>query len=71
MWLIASYIQIRIWGGSDKNAMKSINHLLDKIEETRDKMMVIAHEKGFQNKEVITLSQKLDQLLNEYEKTRK
>lgn len=47
--------------------MKDINRLLNRIEKTRAYMMQTALEKGFQDKEVISLSQELDQLLNEYD----
>lgn len=47
--------------------MSDTNQLLDKIENIRAEMMQVALQKGFQDQEVIALSQELDQLLNEYE----
>lgn len=56
-----------IKGGRHLLIMEDANKLLHKIEKTREQMMHKALQKGFQHEEVIALSQKLDQLLNEYE----
>lgn len=50
--------------------MKDTEQILKEIEELREQMIHVALRKGFQNNESIAISQKLDQLLNEYEKIR-
>jgi hypothetical protein len=45
---------------------KSMNLLLLNIEKTRVEMVVLAHQFGYSNANVIQCSQKLDLLLNDY-----
>ncbi|TMN23425.1 aspartyl-phosphate phosphatase Spo0E family protein [Lentibacillus cibarius] len=46
--------------------MYATDNLLQHIEYLRNKMMVVATEKGFTSDEAILLSQELDKLLNIY-----
>lgn len=48
--------------------MNQIEELLAKIEELRKILHSLATEKGISDPEVLTASQMLDALLNEYEK---
>lgn len=47
--------------------MCAIDQLLKRIEFLRNKMTVVAMEKGFTDYESIAISQELDRLLNLYE----
>lgn len=47
--------------------MYTADCLLAKIETLRNKMIVIASDKGLTSKESITISQELDRLLNLYD----
>lgn len=58
-------------GGAYGTIMEDANQLLDKIEKIRDEMMQLALQKGFQDKEVIVLSQQLDKLLNKYNRLKR
>ncbi|HLR14668.1 MAG TPA: aspartyl-phosphate phosphatase Spo0E family protein [Bacillota bacterium] len=58
-------------GGCHLFIMEDENKLLHKIEKTREQMMLKARQKGFQHEEVISLSQKLDKLLNKFETLKK
>ncbi len=58
-------------GGTIKNIMEDANQLLEKIERIRNEMMQLALQKGFQDKEVIGLSQELDKLLNKYNRLKR
>lgn len=44
--------------------------LLNRIESLRRNMIEVANEKGFSSNESIEISRKLDNLLNQYEKTK-
>ncbi|MCH1627568.1 aspartyl-phosphate phosphatase Spo0E family protein [Fredinandcohnia quinoae] len=45
----------------------SIQSLLDEINERREEMITTAIKTGFTSKQTIECSQKLDQLLNQYQ----
>ncbi|MEC5426040.1 aspartyl-phosphate phosphatase Spo0E family protein [Virgibacillus sp. C22-A2] len=47
--------------------MSAPENLLKRIEFLRNKMTVVALEKGFTNLESVAISQELDRLLNLYE----
>ncbi|MBU5266487.1 aspartyl-phosphate phosphatase Spo0E family protein [Virgibacillus proomii] len=47
--------------------MTTTDNLLKRIEFLRNKMTMVALEKGFTNLESIKISQELDRLLNLYE----
>jgi hypothetical protein len=46
----------------------SMNYLLSNIEKTRIEMIDLARQYGYSNPNVVQCSQKLDLLLNVYEK---
>lgn len=49
----------------------SLNKLLSNIEKTRVEMVELAHRYGYSNPYVVQCSQKLDSLLNVYNKFEK
>ena len=50
--------------------MKKFAQLLLEIEKSRSEMHRVAAEKGFHHKEVLQISQRLDNLLNQYYKVK-